>query len=212
MAVAPGTIQLEDMHPHWHFQKPTTTRNTGQINSLEMPPSIDPLLSIYEPAEACTKGRPTGPRELPTCTELARERSTRRNPSEFEHVEDYLAQRSSQSTAISRRRKIGGRGVRGGSTAYIQAENRVGGNGTEPLKALTASQVARQEEDLYINEFFGQQQGQRGGRGRGRPCGRGRGRGRERGHGGAGGSTSGQEGEERVFQVFDPINGIFNMI
>ena len=193
-----------------------------------MPPPINPLLTILEPAVTRPKGRPTGPQELPTRAELALERSTRRNPSEFERVEDRLAQQSSQSTATSRRGRGrgGGGGVRGGSMAYTQVENTVGGDGGEPLRALTVTQVAEQEEDLHINAVFERQGGLSGpgralgrpGRqsGRGRPRGRPRGRRgpaepRGRGRGGATGRpTSGLHGEQAVWHAFDPINGIFN--
>lgn len=44
---------------------------------------------------ARTKGRPTPPRELPTGAEVAAEQWTRRRPSHFEQLEQYLIQRSS---------------------------------------------------------------------------------------------------------------------
>jgi len=52
---------------------------------------------------ARTKGRPTGPRGLPTRAELAPEQSTRRRPSHFEQAEEYLTQRSSGTSSKSSR-------------------------------------------------------------------------------------------------------------
>ena len=78
-----GTIQIEDIDPHWQFKKPAAyciRKNLNEIEELRQP--IDPLLAVHEPAVARTKGRPKGPRELPTCAEF--EKSTQREPSQFE--------------------------------------------------------------------------------------------------------------------------------
>ena len=114
-----GTIQIEDISSHWRFKKPAaycTRKTLSEIEELQQP--IDPLLSVHEPAVVRTKGRPKGPQELPTRAEF--EKSTQREPSQFEQVERYLTQRSKTLRVRGTRRGRGqGRGYRRGGTTAL---------------------------------------------------------------------------------------------
>ena len=108
-------------------------------------PNIDPLLLVQDPAIVRPKGRPRGPRELPTRAELIAERSTQRQPSQFERVESYLSQRSLNMSTQTR----------GGSTPRARGRRRGRRGRGGPSLAITASQVAEEEENAAADAFFG---------------------------------------------------------
>ena len=91
MGEGAGTIQIEDINPHWQFKKLEaycTQKTLSEIDELQQP--VDPLFTVHEPAVVRTKDRPKGPPELPTRAEF--EKSTKREPLQFERVERYLGQ------------------------------------------------------------------------------------------------------------------------
>ena len=102
---------------------------------------IDPLLAVHEPAVTRTKGRPNDPTELPTRAELAFQRSTRRLPSEFERVEEYLSQRSNNTPVSTRGSRSRGR-ARGSDLA----------DDHDPL--ITANQMTNEEETTALDAFY----------------------------------------------------------
>ena len=108
-------------------------------------PDIDPLLLIQDPAIARPKGRPQGPRELPTRAELFAKRSTQRQTLQFERIESYLLQQSLNTSTQ----------IRGGSIPRARGRWR-GGRGRGGLSlTMTASQVPEEEENAASNAFFG---------------------------------------------------------
>ena len=124
MAEGAGVIHIDDIHPHWRYEKPAASYTRSALAKTEdLQQPIDPLLAIYEPAVARPKGRPQGPIELPTRTELAFQQSTRREPSKFKRVEAQLSQRSNESNQAN----AGGRG-RG------RARGRARGRGRGPTR------------------------------------------------------------------------------
>src|SRR3984957_17179663 len=60
-------VGCEDFHPHWHFQRPVASPADGAARHLPAPP--DP---IFAPHRVVTRGR------------TRKDRSTRRDPSQFE--------------------------------------------------------------------------------------------------------------------------------
>ena len=69
-----GILRLDDVHPHWRFTKPASSMTRQHV--IDDEPNIVLLLLVQDPAIARPKGRPRGPRELPTRAELIAERST----------------------------------------------------------------------------------------------------------------------------------------
>ena len=80
----PGVIKLDDIHPHWRYQKPQVTAEGLEevVGALE---DVDPLLRVRDPAVVRTKGRPTGSGNKRKAAE--HERSTHRDLSGFEHAD-----------------------------------------------------------------------------------------------------------------------------
>lgn len=90
-----GVLKIDDIHSHWRFEKPLAMRTRNPpATPDDLAPAIDPLLAVREPRIAVTKGRPTGQQELPTRAELELQRSTTRDPSQFERVDRMLEARN----------------------------------------------------------------------------------------------------------------------
>lgn len=139
-----GIVRLRDIHPHWRFEKPASHLTRGHVNELEDDDNIDPLLTIQEPAIAHTKGRPRGQQELPTRAEVSAQRSTQRNPSHFEQVEQYLTQRSSDNPSP----RVGTpsrRGTRGGATPSRRG---TGGGGATPTRGSPLANTSEAAERM----------------------------------------------------------------
>lgn len=197
-----GALTIDDIHPHWRFEKPafyTTREPLRGVDEIQQP--NDPVLTVREPAVARPKGRPNGPRELPTRAEYEAERSTRRIPSQFEQVD------SLNSTPL---------GTPPQMPTTPQTPSTVRATLPERCRArtsyaITASQVEEEEiraeaDTWYHGEHIRRQQEQdilrqtriqhleqpprRRGGGRGSRDGRGRGRGR----GGATAATTPRDG------------------
>lgn len=98
----PGVLHIDDINPHWRYQKPLMTAEHRQ----EAPPSddnIDPLLRVRDPPVIKPKGRPPGARNKRKAEDHAR--STHRDPSGFEYVEQEFdaSQRSTQPARPAKR-------------------------------------------------------------------------------------------------------------
>ena len=65
-----STVGCEDFHPHWHFQRPVASLADGAARHV--PPSAPPGPAIFAPHRVVTRGR------------TRKDRSTRRDPSQFE--------------------------------------------------------------------------------------------------------------------------------
>ncbi len=137
IAEAAGTIQLDDINPHWRYKKPAAfcTRNVlTEVEDLQQP--IDPLLAVHEPAIAITKGRPTGnKKELPSRAELEFEKSTKRLPSQFEQVEAYLTQRSNNTEQGGKFKQVKRRGSGRGRGGEERGRGRGRGRGDTATSA-----------------------------------------------------------------------------
>lgn len=158
IAEGAGTIHIDDVHPHWRFQKPAASYTRGPLTEVEdLRQPIDSLLSVHEPAVARTKGRPTGPRELPTRAELEFQRSTQREPSRFERAEAYLVQRNeTEPTSTSRggssqargRGRVQPRGrERGRGRGRGRGQGRGRGRGTDDTATLAEASEAPEEAE-----------------------------------------------------------------
>ena len=92
----PGVIKLDDIHPHWRYQKPQVTAE-GLEEVVEALENVDPLLRVRDPAVVRTKGRPAGSGNKRKTAE--HERSTHRDLSGFEHADrEFDAATQSQIT------------------------------------------------------------------------------------------------------------------
>ena len=67
-----STVGYEDFHPHWHFQRPVVSPADGAARYLPAPPPAPPGPAIFAPYKVVTRGR------------THKDRSTRRDPSQFE--------------------------------------------------------------------------------------------------------------------------------
>ena len=159
LAIAPGKLQLEDFHPHWRYNKPASYSaryaQSEDDNEAVDTTNIDPLLHIQEPVRGREKGRPRGSTAEPSAKRTRREeefeRSTRRQLSHFERVEDRLRSRAPPTPPPVRTHR-----GRGGSRAYMgrtATSNSTNTGEATQSPAITASQVARDEEDAEYNAW-----------------------------------------------------------
>ena len=161
LATPPGVLKVDDFHPHWRYDKPASyCTRYGLIDDDEDNNStnIDPLLLVQEPLVGKAKGRPRGSVAEPSAKRTRREedfdRSTQRESSQFEQVEQRLQARLPPTPQPARGR--GGRGGRGGQrgqTSRTTTPRGEAAGGAAPSLAITASQVARDEEDAQINAW-----------------------------------------------------------
>ena len=158
LATAPGLLQVEDFHLHWRYNKPASysIRYALRENDEESEnANTDPLLRVQEPVVGREKGRPRGSAAEPSGKRTRRQeefdRSTRREPSAFERVEQCLQARAPPTPppACSPHGR-GGQRSRAGRTATPRSG---AAGGVAPSLAITASQVAREEEDAAINAW-----------------------------------------------------------
>ncbi len=72
-----GALRIDDIHTHWRHDKPPSYITRAPIAEVAETQQLrDSILYAREPAVCKTKGRPRGPRELPTRAEVEAERST----------------------------------------------------------------------------------------------------------------------------------------
>ena len=155
LAIAPGLLRVDDFHPHWRYNKPASystryaeSEDSEDGDAATADANIDPLLRVQEPLVGREKGRPRGSAAEPSAKRTRREeefeRSTRREPSQFERVEERLRTRAPPTPT---RRGQGGQRGQGGRTTTTRGGAAAGAS---PRLAMTASQVAREEEDAEI--------------------------------------------------------------
>ena len=108
---AKGCVLLEDVHPHWWFDRVASFENIEHLN---------PLLLVQEPEVVRPRGRPPGAENISRRQE-AFENSTARQPSEFERVlmettadEETIAPEIQQVIERADSTPRRGRGSRGG--------------------------------------------------------------------------------------------------
>lgn len=93
----PGAIKVEDIHPHWRYDKPPVTAAGMEVEVNDAEDDVNPLLRVLDPPVVRTKGRPTGSGNKRKAD--AHTRSTHRDPSGFEYVEAEFA--ATQSTQVA---------------------------------------------------------------------------------------------------------------
>jgi hypothetical protein len=72
-------IARHHFHRHWHFERPVNTAEDGERIELPAPPPAPPAPTIFAPHVVVTRGR------------QRRDRTTRRDPSQFELTQGPLA-------------------------------------------------------------------------------------------------------------------------
>ena len=157
LATPPGLLKVDDFHPHWRYNKAPSYCTRHSLNDDDDDRSedanIDPLLRVQEPVIGRAKGRPLGSAITPSQKRTRREeefdRSTRREPSQFELMEQRLQARSLPTSSASLRGR-GGQRVQGSRAMSTRGGAQ---GGARPSLAITASQVAQEEEDQEIDAW-----------------------------------------------------------
>ena len=157
LATPPGLLTIDDFHPQWYCHKSAHYQRRFDSSDDEEEDDIDPNLRVQEPLVGKERGRPRGSTTEPSGKRVRRQqefdRSSRREPSQFERVEARLQARPPPTPPLPR-----GGTPRGGGASRARgspAAPRWRGGTTATMGALnlpiTASQVARKEEQAEID-------------------------------------------------------------